>query len=35
MWADKENLPSRQRERFHIDPHVQAFIVKATSATWC
>jgi DNA-binding transcriptional MerR regulator len=29
MWSDKENWPVDQRERFHIDPRVQEFIVKA------
>jgi hypothetical protein len=29
MWADKANWPAQERERFHIDPRVQAFIVAA------
>ncbi len=33
MWADKQNWPTEERERFHIDPRVQAFIVKAMKAT--
>ena len=28
MWADKDELAGRAR-RFHIDPRVQEFIVKA------
>jgi len=32
MWSDQENWPARERERFHIDPRVQAFIVKAMNA---
>jgi len=32
MWADKENWPAQERERFHIDPRVQAFIVTAMKA---
>jgi DNA-binding transcriptional MerR regulator len=33
MWADKENWPADRRERFHIDPRVQEFIVKAMKAS--
>jgi hypothetical protein len=33
MWADKENWPAQEQQRFHIDPRVQAFIVKAMAAT--
>jgi MerR family transcriptional regulator, thiopeptide resistance regulator len=29
MWADKDNWPAENRERFQIDPRVQEFIVKA------
>jgi MerR family transcriptional regulator, thiopeptide resistance regulator len=32
MWPDKENWPARERERFHIDPRVQAFIISAMNA---
>ena len=32
MWADKANWPARERERFHIDPRVQEFIVEAMKA---
>jgi DNA-binding transcriptional MerR regulator len=32
MWADKENWPAENRERFHIDPPVQDFIVRAMNA---
>jgi DNA-binding transcriptional MerR regulator len=32
MWADKENWPADTRERFQIDPRVQAFIVRAMNA---
>jgi MerR family transcriptional regulator, thiopeptide resistance regulator len=33
MWADKANWPAHERERFHIDPRVQEFIVRAMNAT--
>jgi DNA-binding transcriptional MerR regulator len=33
MWADKQNWPPQARERFHIDPRVQEFIIKAMNAT--
>ncbi len=33
MWADKENWPAQERDRFQIDPRVQEFIVKAMKAT--
>ncbi len=29
MWADKENWPTQERERFTIKPEIQEFIVKA------
>jgi len=29
MWADKENWPKQERERFTIKPELQEFIVKA------
>jgi len=29
MWNDKANWPAEERARFHIDPRVQEFIVKA------
>jgi MerR family transcriptional regulator, thiopeptide resistance regulator len=29
MWNDKANWPAQERERFHIDPRAQEFIVKA------
>jgi DNA-binding transcriptional MerR regulator len=29
MWADKQNWPAEDRQRFSIDPRVQEFIVKA------
>jgi DNA-binding transcriptional MerR regulator len=32
MWADKENWPTQEQQRFHIDPRVQEFIVKAMKA---
>jgi len=32
MWADEQNWPAQERERFHIDPRVQEFIVKAMKA---
>jgi MerR family transcriptional regulator, thiopeptide resistance regulator len=32
MWSDKENWPARERERFHIDPRVQEFIIRAMNA---
>ena len=33
MWGDNQNWPTKERERFHVDPRVQAFIVKAMNAT--
>jgi MerR family transcriptional regulator, thiopeptide resistance regulator len=33
MWADNANWPAQERERFHIDPRVQEFIVEAMNAT--
>ncbi len=33
MWADKENWPAQEQQRFHIDPRVQEFIVKAMNAS--
>jgi MerR family transcriptional regulator, thiopeptide resistance regulator len=32
MWADKENWPAQERERFTIKPEIQEFIVKAMNA---
>ena len=32
MWADKDNWPAENRDRFHIDPRVQEFIVKAMNS---
>jgi DNA-binding transcriptional MerR regulator len=32
MWADKENWPAENRERFHVDPRVQEFITRAMRA---
>jgi DNA-binding transcriptional MerR regulator len=31
MWADKANWPEAERNRFHIKPEIQEFIVKAIS----
>jgi hypothetical protein len=33
MWNDKANWPAEDRARFHIDPRVQEFIVKAIDVT--
>ena len=33
MWADKENWPAQERERFRIDPRVQELITKAMAAS--
>ena len=33
MWADKANWPAQEQQRFHIDPRVQEFIVKAMKAS--
>ena len=33
MWNDKANWPAEERGRFHIDPRVQEFIVKAMKRT--
>jgi hypothetical protein len=30
--GDKDNWPGRERERFHIDPRAQTFIMKAMEA---
>ena len=32
MWADKEHWPAQEQQRFHIDPRVQEFIVKAMNS---
>jgi MerR family transcriptional regulator, thiopeptide resistance regulator len=32
MWADKENWPRQERERFTIKPEIQEFITKAMQA---
>jgi MerR family transcriptional regulator, thiopeptide resistance regulator len=32
MWADKDNWPAENRDRFHVDPRVQEFIVKAMNS---
>jgi len=32
MWADKENWPKQERERFTIKAEIQAFIIKAMQA---
>jgi len=32
MWADKENWPTQERERFTIKPEIQDFIIKAMQA---
>jgi hypothetical protein len=33
MWADKEQWPAQERERFTIKPEIQEFIVRAMNAT--
>jgi len=33
MWNDKANWPTEERQRFHIDPRAQEFIVKAMRYT--
>jgi DNA-binding transcriptional MerR regulator len=33
MWADKENWPAQEQQRFHIDPRVQEFITAAMKAS--
>ena len=33
MWADKANWPAQERERFQVDPRLQAFIIQAMNAT--
>jgi hypothetical protein len=33
MWADKDNWPTQERERFTIKPEIQDFIMKAMRAT--